>query len=353
MRFLSLFAGIGAFDLGCERAGWTCAGQVEIDPFCQRVLEKHWPNVPRWQDVRSVQAVDVVARCGPIDCIIGGFPCQPWSVAGKGKGADDPRHLWPEYARLIRELRPQWVVGENVPGLRGRGADLVLGDLEALGYTCWPLVVGADDAGAPHRRKRVWIVAHRNGECGKWPRDERGRGAKFADGCGDVAHAMRNEPAGWRGVGDLASAAGTAQGDGQERQRLRSAAGDGGADVGDAGGEGLPRRRQLPGGAESGEPTVAGDGADVGNANGLRQPQPSWGEPEQWRWPSKPGQEQHAWEEPRSIECPVGRAVDGDARRLARWRASSLKALGNAVVPQVAYLIAAGITTADPPEPPR
>ena len=323
MRFLSLFSGIGAFDLGCERAGWSCAGQVEIDPFCQRVLAKHWPNVPRWTDVRSVTAVDVLARCGPIDCIIGGFPCQPWSVAGKGKGADDPRHLWPEYARLIAELRPQWIIGENVPGLRSRGADLVLGDLEALGYTCWPLVVGADDVGASHRRKRVWIVAH----------------------------AVRDEPAGWRGDGDVDGATGTAQSVGSERQRLWHSAGDCGADVAHASSERLPRRRELSGGAGPGESAVAGSGQHLGDTNGLRPSQPQGRIADEWRWPSNPGQEQHAWEEPRTAESPVGGAADGPSRRLDRWRRASLKALGNAVVPQVAYLIACGITKANPPAP--
>lgn len=349
MRFLSLFAGIGAFDLGCERAGWTCAGQVEIDPFCQRVLAKHWPNVPRWSDVRNVQAADVVARCGKIDAIIGGFPCQPWSVAGKGKGADDPRHLWPEYARLIRELRPRWVIGENVPGLRGRGADLVLGDLEALGYTCWPLVVGADDVGASHRRKRIWIVAHaasigwREGRAeSEWQQrrlDAVQRGA-------DVAHAMRDEPAGWGGAGDLAGAEGTTQSVGSERQRMRDASGDRGANVADASGEGLPGRRGLPSGAEQGESATSCCGWPMGNADGLRQPQPQGSDPDLWRWPSYPGQEQHDWEEPRTTQSAVGGAVDGPARRLARWRRAAFKAIGNAVVPQVAEIIARGVTKA-------
>lgn len=159
MKFLSLFAGIGGLDLGLERAGWQCVGQVEIDLFARAVLAKHWPAVRRWSDVREITAGDVVGAVGRPDAIVGGFPCQPWSVAGKQRGADDPRHLWPEYYRLVCELRPRWVVGENVPGLLSTGADAVLADLEAAGYTCWPIVLGADDVGAPHKRRRVFFVA--------------------------------------------------------------------------------------------------------------------------------------------------------------------------------------------------
>lgn len=159
MKFLSLFSGIGGMDLGLEWAGWECVGQVEIEPFAVSVLEKHWPNVKRWTDVRKLTASDVVRSVGAVDAIVGGFPCQPWSVAGNKLGANDPRHLWPEYYRLIKELRPRWVIGENVPGLLPRGADAVLADLEAQDYTCWPIVLGADNVGAPHRRKRVFFIA--------------------------------------------------------------------------------------------------------------------------------------------------------------------------------------------------
>lgn len=109
--------------------------------------------------MRTITAGDIVGSVGRPDAIVGGFPCQPWSVAGKQRGADDPRHLWPEYYRLVCALRPRWVLGENVPGLLSKGADAVLADLETAGYTCWPIVLGADDVGAPHRRRRVFFVA--------------------------------------------------------------------------------------------------------------------------------------------------------------------------------------------------
>ena len=102
MKFLSLFSGIGGLDLGLERAGWECIGQVEIDPFATAVLEKHWPDVRRWRDVKEIRADDVLEHAGRPDAIVGGFPCQPWSSAGKRLGTADPRHLWPEYYRLVR-----------------------------------------------------------------------------------------------------------------------------------------------------------------------------------------------------------------------------------------------------------
>lgn len=164
MNFLDVFAGIGGFSLGLERAGMKCVGQVEIEPFCLSVLEHHWPQVWRGKDVRDVAPDDVVRRCGRIDLLCGGFPCQDLSVAGKGKGLSGERSgLWWEMHRLIRGLRPDWLLIENVPALRTRGADDVLGALESEGYTCWPTVVGAWAVGAPHRRDRVWIVGYSQG----------------------------------------------------------------------------------------------------------------------------------------------------------------------------------------------
>ena len=156
MKSGSLFAGIGGFDLGLERAGMTCAWQVEIDPFCNKVLEKHWPNVRRYKDVREVGKHNLE----PVELICGGFPCQPHSVAGKRKGAADDRNLWPEYLRIIKEIRPRWVIGENVPGIITTILDQVLSDLETADYTAETLIIPACAFNAPHRRDRVWIVAY-------------------------------------------------------------------------------------------------------------------------------------------------------------------------------------------------
>lgn len=152
----SLFAGIGGFDLGLERAGMRSVWQSEIDPYCQRVLARHWPDVLRVPDVRNVGA-DTVP---PVDLICGGFPCQPVSEAGLQKAQDDPRWLWPQFARVVRELRPRYVLVENVRGLRRRGFGDVIGDLADLGYDAEWASIRAADIGAPHRRERVWIVAY-------------------------------------------------------------------------------------------------------------------------------------------------------------------------------------------------
>jgi DNA (cytosine-5)-methyltransferase 1 len=154
-----LFAGIGGFDLGFERAGFAIKWQIEIDPFCRAVLAQHWPDVRRYEDVRTVGA-DI----GAVDVVCGGFPCQPHSLAGRREGSADERDLWPHFARLIRELQPRWVVAENVPGLlssdAGRFFGTVLGDLAACGYDAEWDCLPASAVGAPHRRDRVWIVAY-------------------------------------------------------------------------------------------------------------------------------------------------------------------------------------------------
>jgi DNA (cytosine-5)-methyltransferase 1 len=158
LRFLSLFAGIGGIDLGLERAGMRCVAQVEIDPFCRAVLAKHWPDVPRFEDVRTVTAADFVE---PIDVIAGGFPCQDISRAGNGIGIDGDRSgLWSEFYRLIREIRPVYVLVENVAALLERGLGRVLGELAAVGFDAEWSVLPACALGAPHSRERVFLVAH-------------------------------------------------------------------------------------------------------------------------------------------------------------------------------------------------
>lgn len=165
IRFLSLFAGIGGFDLGLERSGWECAGQVEIDPFCQKVLAKHWPNVWRYGDVRGVTAELVREHCGRIDAIVGGFPCQDISVAGSGAGLDGKRSgLWSEIYRLVCEARPKFVLVENVSALLGRGMGRVLSDLAACGYDAEWRVFSACEFGAPHTRERLFILAYPHSE---------------------------------------------------------------------------------------------------------------------------------------------------------------------------------------------
>lgn len=161
MNVLDLFSGIGGFSLGLERAGMRTVGFCEIDPWCRSVLRHHWPNVPIFEDVRTVDP----SGLGRIDLICGGFPCQDISTARAAEApglAGDRSGLWFEMLRLVRECRPDWVLIENVARLRTLGADRVLGDLAEADYTARPLVVGAGDLGAPHPRARVWIVANAN-----------------------------------------------------------------------------------------------------------------------------------------------------------------------------------------------
>ncbi len=157
MKVLDCFSGIGGFSLGLERAGMETIAFCEIEPFCQKVLRKHWPNVTIHDDITKLDGKQYV---GTVDLICGGYPCQPFSVAGKQKGSNDARHLWPEMFRIIKEVRPSWVIAENVEGHVKLGLDTVLNDLESEGYTCWPFIIPACAVGAPHQRNRIWIIAN-------------------------------------------------------------------------------------------------------------------------------------------------------------------------------------------------
>jgi len=161
MNVLDLFSGIGGFSLGLERAGMRTVAFCEIEPYCRAVLTKHWPGVPIYDDVRTLTSDRLRADGIVPDVICGGFPCQDISVAGKGAGINGERSgLWSEYARIIGEVRPRYVIVENVAALLNRGLDRVLGDLAALGYDAEWHCIPASAVGAPHRRDRVWIIAH-------------------------------------------------------------------------------------------------------------------------------------------------------------------------------------------------
>ena len=157
----SLFSGIGGFDLAAEWSGFTNLFNCEWEEFPRKVLKHHFPNAEQYEDIKDFNAT---AYSGRLDILSGGFPCQPFSVAGKRKGSEDERHLWPEMLRVIGECKPRWVVGENVRGLVNWSDGLVFEtcctDLEALGYSVQSFIIPACATGAPHRRDRVWIVAH-------------------------------------------------------------------------------------------------------------------------------------------------------------------------------------------------
>ena len=289
-----LFAGIGGMSLGLEHAGFTVRWQVEVEPFCENVLARHWPHVARRRDVRFAGA----GSLEHVDLIAGGFPCQDISTAGKGAGIDAGHRsgLWREFARIVRELRPSWVLVENVPTLRRRGADIVLSDLEAAGYSTWSLVVGARHVGAPHRRDRIWIVGQQLADGGAAGLEGR-HGYDDAGTRRDVTAGQRCEPGGCS-RGPMADA--------------------------DVGGPCADRRSGLL----DGERAALGHDADG--------------------FPARPGEPQRPWEQPRTVESPLGRAAHGVSARLARarWR-NELRALGNAVCPQVVEVIGRAILEVD------
>ena len=178
MNHGSLFSGIGGFDLAAEWMGLENKFHCEWNDFGQKVLKHYWPNAESFSDITKT---DFTKYANKIDILTGGFPCQPYSLAGKRKGKDDERHLWPEMLRAIREIQPRWVVGENVFGLINWNGGMVFhevqADLEAAGYEVWPYVLPAVSVNAPHRRDRIWFVAYCNFKQRK--REERGFQSKF------------------------------------------------------------------------------------------------------------------------------------------------------------------------------
>ena len=304
----SLFSGIGGFDLGLERAGMRVIWQSEIDPYASAVLRKHWPEVPNHGDIRSIRA----GTAERPDLICGGFPCQPFSHAGKRRGADDDRHLWPEMCRVIGELRPAWVIGENVAGIISMELDAVLSDLEALGYATRAVVIPAVAVDAPHRRDRVWIIA-----CDRdFDRESACTVDAEASGLpGAVAHARCERDAGRGAARDVAGAAGADQGREKERQRDGDAAGDGGETVADA---------ERSGQSGSRESVNAINSAQAGNRETTQFV--NGGGPGFWL-----------------SEPDVGRVAHGVPSRVDR-----LRCLGNAIVPQIAEVIGRAIIASLP-----
>jgi len=295
LTHLSLFSGIGGLDIAAEMAGFKTVGQCEWADFQTKVLEKHWPDVPRWRDIRTLTKESFYEKTGlrTVDVISGGFPCQPFSVAGKRGGKDDDRYLWPEMLRVIRELRPSWVIGENVPGIVNLALDQVLSDLADEGYTAQPFIVPACGVDAPHRRDRVCIVAYAGPRpCVRWNGSD---GHHEADAC------ERNDNPG--GIPELCSR--------KRRQDESGAAG-----VADGISESIysndpdAESQRLQG---VGAPQICGGGYLPISVDGTLGSHSPW-----LNWPDEPG---------------VDRVVDGVPNRVDR-----IRSLGNAVVPQQFYI---------------
>jgi DNA (cytosine-5)-methyltransferase 1 len=278
LTFGSLFAGIGGFDLGFEWAGMSCKWQVEIDDYANKVLTKHWPDVPKFRDVRAFPPGPDSPWLGAkwrqdfaVDAIIGGFPCQDISYAGHGAGLAGARSgLFFEAVRVVRQLRPKVVVLENVAALLTRGLDRVCGTLASIGYDAEWHCVSAASIGAPHIRNRIFILAHCQGD--RWKqRQPNSRGGRQGTGEGP-----QYRP--WSGGEALADSS----------HELRQK------------GKGV-------------QPRYRDEAIRTDERNGFRRPNDDW------------------WE----VEPNVGRVADGVSARVDR-----LRGLGNAVVPQVAEVVA-------------
>ena len=164
MTHMSLFSGIGGLDLAAEWAGFETVGQCEFADYPYKVLQKHWPDVHKWRDIRTLTGDDFYENTGlhTVDVVSGGFPCQPFSVAGKRKGEDDDRYLWPEMLRVIKEIKPIWIIGENVPNIINMGIENCISQLENIGYEGGVLAYTADAVGAPFIGERIFIIAASN-----------------------------------------------------------------------------------------------------------------------------------------------------------------------------------------------
>lgn len=289
---IDLFAGIGGFSLAMQMNGVEVIEQVEIEPYPVRVLEKNFPEVKRHGDIRTYKPT-----ANPW-IVCGGFPCQDISAAGKGAGLSGKRSsLWWEMHRVIDECRPDWVLIENVPALRVRGADSVLLSLEELGYSCRAFVVGASDIEASHQRKRIWIVANGNdGRCARAQISEKQwTSISLAAGSRGVVGNTNSKPEcscsleGGRAVVETVKSCKESTGS---------------SNVDDA------ARTRLE-----------------GKGKGLLT------------FPAPPGHEQYKWEAPR-VKSRLGRTIDGISGRVDKHR---IKALGNAIVPHLAALIISAI----------
>lgn len=324
LRMLDLFSGIGGFSYAGEKlvGGYETVAFCEYDKHAQKVLRKHWPDTEIIDDVREL-ANDADRFRGLVDIVVGGYPCQPFSAAGKRRGDKDDRHLWPEMLRIIQAVRPTWVCGENVAGHISMGLDEVLSDLEAEGYQARCFVIPAVAADARHRRDRCWIVGYSelNGSSAAAvrgePQEDGGRSSEGQSATEQSARAGRPRDGKEVARGARAEAVGNAD-SGAETES--------GARLGGEQFNGAPPREWTKEGhraanASQDVPNASGEGlqGDVGQGQARAQGQ-SEGYPAQCRW----------WEP----EPAVGRVANGVPGRVHR-----LKQLGNSIVPQVAARI--------------
>jgi DNA (cytosine-5)-methyltransferase 1 len=319
----SLFSGIGGFDLAAQWMGWENVFHCEWNEFGKKVLHHYWPQSISYHDITKT---DFTIHRGKIDILTGGFPCQPYSSAGKRKGKEDERHLWPEMLRAIREIQPRWVVGENVLGLVNWSGGLVFhevqADLEAAGYEVWPYVLPAVSVNAPHRRDRVWFVAHFTNTDNKSKQQEsRNRKWESSKQEQNDRDKVRNNASSICSYGPTPHPNGNGL---NERN---------GNDEEQPGEGGFNALGNADTGNEYGD---VADTENIGRTDALEN-----GELERGRF----GQsyKRGTWDTFPS-QSPICSRNDGLSSRLdgitfSKWRNESIKAAGNAIVPQVVYQI--------------
>jgi DNA (cytosine-5)-methyltransferase 1 len=318
MRHGSLFSGIGGFDLAAEWMGWENKFHCEMNEFGQRILHHYWPKAELFSDITKS---DFTKYYGTIDLISGGFPCQPYSNAGERKGKEDERHLWPEMLRAIREIAPSWVVGENVRGLTnwngGLVFDEVCADLENLGYKVTPCLIPACSTNAPHKRERIWFIAYAQG---------RGRGKQPSENSGWENRRSNHD-------GEICNASNTSE--------LRLEFGKTSGFMGEGQEEVCGEGNQLTNAFETdGNPTLTSNTDSTPSQ--CRNSETS----KEWEEQSRRAESfsQHRSWEVFPTQSPICGGDDGlptelDGITFPKWRTESIKAYGNAVVPQVVFEI--------------
>lgn len=296
MKQIGLFAGIGGFELAARWVGWETIAVSEIDPFCQKILQYHFPGAQLHGDIKTTNFTEYRGQC---DVITGGFPCQPFSAAGKRRGTADERYLWPEMLRVIDEVKPRWVIGENVRGLvnwdGGLVFDTVCTELENIGYEVQPFIIPACSVNAPHRRDRIWFIANARSNGLSRGADEIRNGQNTIDTERDVSIYTEQGP------------------------NEFWSANKGRSEVGNVANASSVRRNAL--------------NNEYGNAQkGQRK-----------REFSPTNSTRNAWDG-FPTQSPVCSGNDGfpdglDGITFSKWRKESIKSYGNAIVPQVAYEI--------------
>ena len=314
LKHLDLFSGIGGFSLGLESAGLVqTVAFCDFDKYCQQILKKNFPDVHIYGDVKELN-YDKLKTDGidTIDIITGGYPCQPFSVAGSQKGEQDPRHVWPEMFRLIQELRPTWVIGENVGGHIKLGLDTVLENLESEDYSARTFSISASSVGANHKRERVWVVANSRRSSGR----EQSSGDKESFGLWSFETSERST-----NTSEIA-------GSSERAETMADTESQGGREPGHVDKE---KRNKQSSATQS--QSCSSDVADTNSKRGrLRktgiQDAEDVGQ-------SSRGEKTLGWW---NVEPDVGRVAHGVPKRVDR-----LKCLGNSVVPQIPFLIGLAI----------